>query len=99
LGIGNKLLHNVVGGDLGVFEGNSGDLRLGLAKQSLHDGEQWRHEAQRLTVVVSAPPTALETVINQHSVLRDLVNGRWIHLFSWQNNEFLLYTPQQWIAF
>ncbi|HQU07202.1 MAG: hypothetical protein B7Z60_07900 [Ferrovum sp. 37-45-19] len=99
LGSGNKLLHNVVGGDLGVFEGNSGDLRLGLAKQSLHDGEQWRHEAQRLTVVVSAPPTALETVINQHSVLRDLVNGRWIHLFSWQNNEFLLYTPQQWIAF
>ena len=29
-GSGNKLLHNVVGGDLGVFEGNRGDLRIGL---------------------------------------------------------------------
>ncbi|MEK9816448.1 MAG: putative inorganic carbon transporter subunit DabA, partial [Limnobacter sp.] len=29
LGSGNKLLHNVVGGTLGVFEGNGGDLRIG----------------------------------------------------------------------
>ena len=28
LGSGNKLLHNVVGGDIGVFEGNGGDLRI-----------------------------------------------------------------------
>ena len=37
-GSGNKLLHNVVGGHLGVFEGNGGDLRIGLPIQSLHDG-------------------------------------------------------------
>ena len=35
LGSGNKVLHNVVGGDLGVFEGNGGDLRIGLSRQSL----------------------------------------------------------------
>jgi uncharacterized protein YbcC (UPF0753/DUF2309 family) len=34
LGSGNKLLHNVVGGRIGVFEGNGGDLRIGLARQS-----------------------------------------------------------------
>ena len=36
-GSGNKVLHNVVGGNLGVFEGN-GDLRIGLSQQSVHDG-------------------------------------------------------------
>ncbi len=30
-GSGNKLRHNVVGGHIGVFEGNGGDLRIGLA--------------------------------------------------------------------
>ena len=54
-GSGNKVLHNVVGGHIGVFEGNGGDLRIGLALQSLHDGERWQHEPLRLTVVVDAP--------------------------------------------
>ena len=29
-GSGDKVLHNIVGGHLGVFEGNGGDLRIGL---------------------------------------------------------------------
>ncbi len=29
-GCGNKVLHNVVGGRIGVFEGNGGDLCIGL---------------------------------------------------------------------
>ena len=29
-GSGNKLLHNALGGNLGVFEGNAGDLRTVL---------------------------------------------------------------------
>ena len=47
-GSGNKLLHNVVGGNIGVFEGNGGDLRIGLPLQSLHDGKRWRHTPLRL---------------------------------------------------
>jgi len=43
-GSGNKVLHNVVGGHLGVFEGNGGDLRIGLPLQSIHDGDKWRHD-------------------------------------------------------
>lgn len=42
-GCGNKVLHNIVGGHLGVFEGNGGDLRIGLSLQSLHDGDHWVH--------------------------------------------------------
>jgi uncharacterized protein YbcC (UPF0753/DUF2309 family) len=36
-------LDKVVGDYVGVFEGNGGDLRIGLSIQSFHDGQQWRH--------------------------------------------------------
>jgi len=46
-GTGNKVLHNIVGGHLGVFEGNGGDLRIGLSLQSLNDGERSSWNGQR----------------------------------------------------
>jgi uncharacterized protein YbcC (UPF0753/DUF2309 family) len=79
-GSGSKLLHNVVGGHLGVFEGNGGDLRIGLALQSLHDGEQWRHMPLRLSVFIEAPAQAIESVMRAHQVVRDLVDNGWLHL-------------------
>lgn len=81
LGSGNKVLHNVVGGRIGVFEGNGGDLRIGLAQQSLHDGTQWRHEPLRLTVVIDAPAEAIGRVIAKHGVLRHLLENGWLHLW------------------
>ncbi|MDE2397927.1 MAG: DUF2309 family protein, partial [Burkholderiales bacterium] len=81
LGSGNKLLHNVVGGRIGVFEGNGGDLRIGLARQSLHDGVNWRHEALRLTVVIDAPAPAIERVISRQAVIRQLLDNDWLHLW------------------
>ncbi len=81
LGSGNKLLHNVVGGCIGVFEGNGGDLRIGLARQSLHDGERWLHEPLRLTVVIDAPAEAIEGVIGRHAVVRQLIDNAWLHLW------------------
>jgi uncharacterized protein YbcC (UPF0753/DUF2309 family) len=81
LGSGNKLLHNVVGGSLGVFEGNGGDLRIGLPRQSLHDGERWMHEPLRLTVVIDAPAAAIEAVIGKHAVVRQLLDNGWLHLW------------------
>lgn len=81
LGSGNKLLHNVVGGRIGVFEGNGGDLRIGLARQSLHDGERWLHEPLRLTVVIDASADAIEQVIGRHEVVRRLVDNGWLHLW------------------
>lgn len=81
LGAGNKVLHNVVGGRIGVLEGNGGDLRLGLALQSLHDGRRWVHEPLRLSVFIEAPQGAIEDVIAANEMVRHLVVNEWLHLF------------------
>jgi uncharacterized protein YbcC (UPF0753/DUF2309 family) len=80
-GSGNKVLHNVVGGRLGVFEGNGGDLRIGLPMQSLHDGRQWQHMPLRLSVFIEAPQPAIDSIIAKHEVVRQLVQNQWLHLF------------------
>jgi len=81
-GSGNKVLHNVVGGNLGVFEGNGGDLRIGLPLQSVHDGTRWMHEPLRLSVYIEAPKAAISGVIERHEVVRTLVDNGWIHIFA-----------------
>ncbi len=80
-GSGNKVLHNVAGGRLGVFEGAGGDLRIGLALQSVHDGRGWVHEPLRLSVFIEAPAEAIDGVIAKHGLIRDLVANEWIFLF------------------
>lgn len=80
-GSGNKVLHNVVGLKLGVFEGNGGDLRIGLPMQSLHDGQQWQHTPLRLSVFIEAPQAAIDSVLAKHAVVRQLVENQWLHLF------------------
>jgi uncharacterized protein YbcC (UPF0753/DUF2309 family) len=80
-GSGNKVLHNVVGGRLGVFEGNGGDLRIGLPLQSLHDGQRWMHTPQRLSVFIEAPRAGIEAVIAKHELVRQLLHHRWLFLF------------------
>lgn len=97
-GSGNKLLHNVVGGRLGVFEGNGGDLRIGLAWQSIHDGANYRHEPLRLTVVIDAPATAIEAVIAKHDLVRNLVNNQWLYLARFQGNDIVFYRRGEWLS-
>ncbi|HEX8703748.1 MAG TPA: DUF2309 domain-containing protein [Myxococcaceae bacterium] len=80
-GSGNKVLHNVVGGNVGVFEGNGGDLRIGLPLQSLHDGTRWVHTPLRLSVFIEAPRPAIEAVLRKHSKVRELVENEWLYLF------------------
>ena len=99
LGSGNKLLHNVVGGRIGVFEGNGGDLRIGLARQSLHDGERWRHEPLRLTVVIDASAAAIERVIANHAVVRQLLDNGWLHLWRFTDDGgYMRYALGRWEA-
>jgi hypothetical protein len=81
LSAGSKVLHNVVGGRLGVLEGNGGDLRVGLAKQSLHDGRDWVHEPLRLSAFIEAPQAEMDRVIAASGMVRDLVDHEWLHLF------------------
>ena len=80
-GSGNKVLHNVLGGHLGVFEGNGGDLRIGLSLQSLHDGDRWVHAPLRLSVFIEAPRSAIDRVLEKHPKVRELVDNEWLHLF------------------
>lgn len=80
-GSGNKVLHNVVGGRLGVFEGNGGDLRIGLPLQSLHDGQTLRHTPLRLSVFIEAPQSSIGAILLKHEVVRNLIDNGWIHLF------------------
>ena len=80
-GSGNKVLHNVVSGSVGVLEGNGGDLRVGLALQSLYDGARWIHEPMRLNVFIEAPQDAIDDVIVRHDLVRELIENAWIHLF------------------
>ena len=80
-GSGNKTLHNVVG-RLGVFEGNGGDLRVGLPWQSVHDGEHYQHEPLRLNVIIEAPIDAMNSVLAKHDGVRDLVDNGWLHLLA-----------------
>lgn len=79
-GAGNKLLHNVVGG-IGVVEGNGGRLRAGLPWQSVHDGEQFMHQPQRLSVALAAPAKAVDDILRKHPGVAALFDQRWLHLF------------------
>lgn len=81
-GCGTKALHNRLG-NLGVVLGNGGDLRTGLALQSVHapDGS-WYHEPLRLQVVVEAPCDRIEAVFAASAAVRDLVENGWVRLFA-----------------
>lgn len=81
LGSGNKTLHNVVGGRLGVFEGNGGDLRIGLPWQSVHDGERFAHEPLRLSAFIEAPRAMIDAVLARHDTVRQLVEHEWLSLW------------------
>lgn len=92
-GSGNKVLHNVVGGNIGVFEGNGGDLRIGLPLQSVHNGKQWMHQPLRLSVYIAAPQEAISEIYRRHEMVRQLVDNNWLYLFSLdeQGNSSQLY--------
>ena len=83
-GSGNKTIHNVVG-TLGVWQGNCGDLQVGLPLQSVHDGNQWRHEPLRLSVLIEAPRAMMNAVIAKHEGVRDLLDNGWLHLIAIEN--------------
>ena len=80
-GSGNKTLHNVTAG-VGVLEGFSGDLRVGLPLQSIHDGENYQHEPLRLNVIIEAPIKAMNTVLEKNLSIRNLCDNGWLHLLA-----------------
>lgn len=97
-GSGNKMLHNVVGGNFGVFEGNGGDLRIGLPQQALHDGTKWRHQPVRLNVYIAAPKKAINLIIHKHLMVKELIENDWLYLFQWdhENKTICAYNSVSW---
>lgn len=84
-GAGNKVLHNIVGG-FGVIEGFGGDLKGGLALQSVHDGKKFQHLPQRLNVMIEAPLKAINQILEKHTSIKDLVDNNWINLLAFDES-------------
>ncbi|MGD8320208.1 MAG: DUF2309 domain-containing protein [Gemmatimonadota bacterium] len=78
-GAGNKVIHNVTG-HIGVVQGNGGDLATGLPWQAVSDGERLQHEPLRLSVLIEAPRDRVESILERHESVRDLVTNDWLTL-------------------
>ncbi len=78
-GSGSKIYHNVVG-RFGIMSGPWSDLRLGLAKQTVMNGEVPYHEPMRLLTIIEAPRDRIEKLIARHEVLQHYYHNEWVHL-------------------
>jgi uncharacterized protein YbcC (UPF0753/DUF2309 family) len=78
-GGGSKIYHNVVG-RVGIMSGPWSDLRLGLAWQTVMNGEVPYHEPMRLLTVIEAPRARIEKLIARHEVLQRYYHHEWVHL-------------------
>ena len=79
-GGGSKVTHNPVG-NVGVYQGNGGDLMSGLPLQSLMaaDDEPY-HQPLRLSTVVHAPVDRVSEVLADHEELTGLLDNDWLSL-------------------
>ena len=77
-GSGSKVTQNAVG-NVGVYQGNGGDLQTGLPLQSvtLAPGHPY-HQPLRLTVVVHAPRETVTAALEAADEFRSLVERGWL---------------------
>jgi len=89
-GSGSKIYHNVVG-RIGIMSGPWSDLRLGLARQTVMNGDVPYHEPMRLLTIVEAPRERIEKLIARHEVLRHFYHNEWVHLVALDPNDGVWY--------
>ena len=79
-GGGSKITNNITG-KIGIIQGNASDLMHGLPLQSVYktDREPY-HQPMRLTVVVHAPKSYIDSIISQQTILQKLFGNGWVHL-------------------
>ncbi|MFB6071527.1 MAG: DUF2309 domain-containing protein [Halobacterium sp.] len=79
-GSGSKVTQNPVG-NVGVYQGNGGDLMAGLPRQSVMaaDDDPY-HQPLRLSTVVHAPVDRVTDVLVDHDELRKLLDNDWLSL-------------------
>jgi len=95
-GSGSKITQNVVG-NMGVWQGNGGDLMTGLPLQSLQsDDTTPYHHPLRLMAVIYAPVKRVATILDRNVDLRALFDHEWMALAVMdpeQRNTVLRYQP------
>ena len=89
-GSGSKVYHNVVG-RVGIMSGPWSDLRLGLAWQTMMNGETPYHEPMRLLTIIEAPRASIEKLIGRHEVLQHFYHNEWVHLAALDPDDKELY--------
>ncbi|KTG19476.1 DUF2309 domain-containing protein [Haloferax profundi] len=79
-GSGSKITHNPVG-NVGVYQGNGGDLMTGLPLQSVMaaDDEPY-HQPLRLSVVIHAPVDRVTAVLAENPGVTELLDNGWLSL-------------------
>jgi len=79
-GSGSKVTHNPVG-NVGVYQGNGGDLMTGLPLQSVMSAdEDPYHQPLRLSTVVHAPTDRVTGILADHEELAGLLDNGWLSL-------------------
>jgi len=79
-GSGSKVTQNPRG-NIGVVQGNGGDLMAGLPLQSLMaDDERPYHQPLRLTTVIHAPVERVTDVLREHEEVAELLDNGWLSL-------------------
>ncbi|MFB6090168.1 MAG: DUF2309 domain-containing protein [Halobellus sp.] len=79
-GSGSKVTHNPVG-NVGVYQGNGGDLMRGLPLQSVMAADDDpHHQPLRLSTVVHAPVERVTEILADHEHLAELLDNDWLSL-------------------
>lgn len=93
-GGGSKITHNITG-KFGVVQGNGGDLKVGLPLQSVNEtDDKMYHRPLRLSVLIQAPKSRIEAILEKFPHLKSLLDNEWIYLMVMDptnNNEITLY--------
>jgi len=79
-GSGSKVTQNPVG-NVGVYQGNGGDLMTGLPQQSLFAADDVpHHQPIRLSTVVHAPVDRVTDIVADHPNVQQLLDNDWLSL-------------------
>jgi len=79
-GSGSKVTHNPVG-NVGVYQGNGGDLMTGLPLQSLMAADEVPyHQPLRLSTVIHAPVERVTDVLTENETVTELLDNDWLSL-------------------
>ncbi|GAB6862815.1 DUF2309 domain-containing protein [Haloplanus litoreus] len=79
-GSGSKVTQNPIG-NIGVYQGNGGDLMTGLPLQSLMAADDKPyHQPLRLSTVVHAPVERVTGVLADHEEVTELLDNDWLSL-------------------